>query len=209
MDCKSSDCKSFKTTEISHFENVEVEFNDVIVSENILLDLVYIGGYICKIIMQNCTCRSWQDVLLLNNDNVTSGVLKPEENYYFNVIDRGALKYPSEFIVNILITQFKLFSMLISDKFESIFLQCDSQKDILILLVNNVLENENVVFETCSDCGSSFKHFVDKCICIFCNILLNNYRKVIEGKLMAKKKKSSSKDTHKSPKKRKIDKLKP
>jgi hypothetical protein len=85
---------------------------------------------------------------------------------YLDDLDRGALKVPTDFLVEILVRMFKIFQVLISDIYEDIFLVASSQKDTLCKLS---LENCEDIYLECN-CPNS-EQIKTKCI------LLGNYRK--------------------------------
>lgn len=199
----SSVCCNSVVEELVKFEGLHSEVENVCISENDLLGLVYIGGYISHSVLKKCSCCECCD-LLLSNDSIPSEILLRQTNLYFNVIDRGSLRYPSDFIINILVASFKVFNVVISERYESMFLRCTSQKYILTKLITESLEN--VSTQWCNTCGASSKVLMDKCISVFSNVLLNNYSKLVKEKML-KPRHNLSESTKKSSKKRKIEKL--
>lgn len=204
---KAIDDVPASSKDIELFENVLFEADEITVSDETLLGLAYIGGYICKTICQYVNCETCMSKLVSNN-NISSNAIPKESNHYFNVIDRGGLKYPSDRVINIILSGFKVFSVLIGDRYEQDFLNCNSHRSLFMNIVLNAVGSfQN---EKCNNCGIYFETLVNKCVFHFSNILLNNYRKRITEKQSKKKEKSPSVDKNnnaKSSKKRKIAKL--
>lgn len=53
------------------------------------------------------------------------------DNYYFNVINRGLLKYHSDYVMYILTAAFKVFKAILSERYESEILARKKNKLIL------------------------------------------------------------------------------
>lgn len=191
--------------ELMQFEDISYDIESVSLNKSDLLGLVYIGGYICNSILKHNTCSSCKDTLLLKESESSRFVL-PKDNCYFNVIDRGSLKYPTDFIVNVLVVAFKVFNLVISHRYESIFLRCRSQKNVLCNIITHALESNQSCVERCIECGTSYQNIVNKSIVIFSNILLNNYCKLVREKCLKNKQNSLNKKGQKGEK-RKSDKL--
>ena len=193
---KDTECEtSFESCDISEFEEVCHELESVHISENDLVGITYIGGYICHKLLKYLECEGCKScfVLLDKTSVLSSNAL----SYYFNVIDRGNLKYPSDIVINILVTGFKVFKVMIGERYENTFLNCKSQRNVLMSVIYYALDG--IDLDVCHSCGRDLNTFFKKCIFTFCNILLNNYSKIKKQKLIDEGKKST--------KKRKLDKL--
>ena len=94
---------------------------------------------------------------------------------YIKFLDRGGLKYPSEFAVQVGIVAFQIFLTLISEKNETKLLSCQHQKTILFAFIIEAIECdiENFTFT----CGNDILLIGKRCAVTWCNILLNNYTK--------------------------------
>lgn len=55
-------------------------------------------------------------------------------NNYIKLLDRGGLKYATDYFNQVIASTYSLFQTLISDRFEKIFLNCSSDKQVLKLL---------------------------------------------------------------------------
>ena len=193
---KDTECEtSFESCDISEFEEVCHELESVHISENDLVGITYIGGYICHKLLKYVECEGCKScfVLLDKTSVLSSNAL----SYYFTVIDRGNLKYPSDIVINILATGFKVFKVMIGERYENTFLNCKSQRNVLMSVIYYALDG--IDLDVCHSCGRDVNTFFKKCIFTFCNILLNNYSKIKKQKLIDEGKKST--------KKRKLDKL--
>jgi hypothetical protein len=68
-----------------------------------------IGGYVCKNVCKTVNCETCRRVLVCDSD-ITSTIIPQENNFYFNIIDRGGLKYSSDTLINILLLVFKVLT---------------------------------------------------------------------------------------------------
>lgn len=200
MSCDISNKSSVSYSDIKMFEeDLNLDIDEVDINDNNTVGIVYIGGYIAKEVSKYILCDSCKK-LLVNESMTSSNILPKSSNPYFNSIDRGGLKYPSDFVLNVLIVTFKTFNLLISERYESTYLNCKSQRDVLIKISTNAIND--LLFEKCCQCDNSTEIFVSKVIHIFGNILLNNYRKMVTDKMNLSKNSQTKKC-----KKRKLDKL--
>jgi hypothetical protein len=90
--------------------------------------LIYIGGYIANS-LKSKMCKNCAESLTLDKELQIES--KKEALLYLDDLDRGALKVPTDFLVEILVRMFKIFQVLISAIYEDIFLAASSQKDTL------------------------------------------------------------------------------
>lgn len=159
----------------------DVDTNWPILSENDIKVLIYIGGYIVqKSSRTKIQCIRCQHKLACDRELVIQTV--PCDKYqYLQFIDRGGLKYPSEYLVNILLKGYSIFQVLISERYENDFLNARCQKSLLINLILRALELEELDESDCSNkcdnCTLPENKLVQICLQYFSNILLNNYSK--------------------------------
>jgi hypothetical protein len=109
---------------------------------------------------------------------------------YFNVIDRGSLKYPSDAVINILVTY--LFKVMISERYEYVFLNSKCQRTVLMSVMYNVIDSLD--FDVCQSCGKQLNTFLKKCIFTFCNVLLDNYSRVKNNSVLTKARKPQKRE---------------
>lgn len=106
-----------------------------------------------------------------------------EDPFFTEINRRGGLTVPSENIISIGRHAFNVSTgLFISDPFESLFLQeTNDHHGILAKLIALSLSFDDYFSEfkdkQCSSCGKYFIDYIDRVISIFCNCLLNNYRK--------------------------------
>lgn len=171
---------SANSSDVDKFDN-NFFFNNPEVSENDLMILIYITGYITYKVKQNCrNCFR-----IMSTERQFQLECSPTVNSYIKLLDRGGLCYAKEYFNQIVISTYCLFLTIISDKYEKIFLNCSSHKQLLRLLALKKLDCTEFELATESDeegkcvtCGNSMLSLTKKTIDIFSNILLNNYSKV-------------------------------
>lgn len=188
------------------FDDLTVDLSDINISENDIIGLLYITGYLANVILKNNSCSKCKEFLTISGTDVSSTVLPQNKNYYFNVINRGSLKYPSDFLMSIVTTAFKVFQVVLTDRYESKFLSVKGQKETLISTILEFLELDSL--GKCEICNVDLRTIVNKCLNSFSNILLNNYSKNRMDKLTSKKKLLEGEYT-KTSKKQKVAKLNP
>lgn len=114
------------------------------------------------------------------------------------------MKYPSDELFEIIVIAFKVFKIVISDRYEGEFLCASNQRKALIKTINEFIDQDPIMDRICSKCGLPFKKLTGKCLFFFSNILLNNYSKSITD--CVSKKKKDVNDNVKKSRKRKTDK---
>lgn len=67
-------------------------------------------------------------IILTNTD---STVIPKADNYYFNVINWGSLNYSSDYVMYILIVAFKVFKVILSERYGSEILARKKNKLVL------------------------------------------------------------------------------
>ena len=181
--------------DISDFEDISYELGSVDISENDVVGITYIGGYVCHKMLTHLQCDSCKSRFVLLDKKT---LLNSKAISYFTVIDRGKLQYPSDFVINSLLISLRVFKVIICDRYENKFLKCKCQRKVLLSVICNVLDNINI--EPCISCSTDLTVLFKKCLFKFCNILLNNYTKLKKQNLISDSK-------QKCTKKRKLDKL--
>ena len=98
----------------------------------------------------------------------------------FNALNRGGLCVPSDIVIEICLKVYTVMQLLISQKYESIFLSCKNQKLILIQLSRrliNASELQHILLTSCDLCDVNMWQLVAQMLPYFSNILINNYVK--------------------------------
>jgi hypothetical protein len=152
------------------YEELDRHIDVINISNDEYMILIYIGGYIANSLKSKMLCKNCAESLTLDKELQIES--KKEALLYLDDLDRGALKVPTDFLVEILVRMFKIFQVLISDIYEDIFLAASSQKDTLCKLS---LQNCEDIYLECN-CPNS-EQIKTKCVSKFSNILLGNYRK--------------------------------
>lgn len=107
-----------------------------------------------------------------------------EDMVYLKHLDRGGLKWPKEFLVDIISQMYVLFKVVISSEFEIEFIKVRNQRAVLKKLsVEMLIYKDTLIIYNKCECGESYLNLIEKCSTKFCNILLNNYSKVNRDKI--------------------------
>ena len=140
--------------------------------------LTFISGYVSYSVSNRLKCKMCNNRLCLDKR------LLIEENsiptYILN-LDRGGLKIPSEYSLEICSLVFKIFQCILN-KYEDLFIVQDNQRNILLNVCVRQLDDGNT--ELCPQCGVSSTHVYKLCVRTMSNILLNNYSKWYNNNLI-------------------------
>jgi len=102
-----------------------------------------------------------------------------EDFEYLVSISRGGLKWPTDFLVEVITQVYVVFKTIVSDeaKFKNSFMSnVARQKPLLMkLCISRLLEVGTTVGE-CA-CGTTMQRLSELCLSPACNIFLNNYCK--------------------------------
>lgn len=159
------------------FEDIDKHTDVVEVTKNDFMALMYIGGYIVNSLTSKIACHSCLMSLMSDKDVEIS----TDQNMFYNKnLDRGGLKVPTQYLMDVLVSEYKLFQVLISEIYENIFLNLNNQRLLLCKLCYDSLADVN--FESSCSCENAV-NTLKKCIMIFSNILLNNFKKHTNDKL--------------------------
>lgn len=139
-----NDIENDENVSIDHFFNDVPEMaNSVILTNNDISILIYISGYIFHKSMKYIDCFACRDMLFFKDRRI-----EVEENIdenvwqYIKIINRGGLKMPKEYIVQLVCKIFQIFQTLVLERFETSFLRITSHKQFLVKLTYNVFESE-------------------------------------------------------------------
>ena len=151
--------------------DMETEITDV-------SELLCVTGFIAKKTISHTECKKCKDIL--------GSVGKPlqlfvdeKSHKYFDLINRGGLTFPSNFLF--IVTQFAylIFNVCIST-LETEFLQLSHQKQTYLgVVVRFITGHENCTdfHSICDSCGATQLKVIMKSLGCFANTLLNNYSK--------------------------------
>ena len=107
-------------------------------------------------------------------------------------MDRGNLKWPTEFIIHLVIKTYVIFQKLITQKYEDAFLSCKNHKHVLEQLVFEKLDLLSEIPDNNCICGNNTKNLVKKCLSVSSNIFISNYAKVKNNTIKTKSKRKLS-----------------
>ncbi|GBM96249.1 hypothetical protein AVEN_126711-1, partial [Araneus ventricosus] len=156
---------------------------DVEISPKEMPAFIYISGYVAKKVSQKLNCD------LCTSKFITTKGLEYEIDTackYVSLLDRGGLKWPTKYTLEILVESYQIFNKLIRKEFEEKFLKANNHKQLLEHLVFEKMELLNSVPEVSCECKNNFVLIVKQCISISANIFLNNYTKIKNDQLRAK-----------------------
>ncbi|KAJ4446704.1 hypothetical protein ANN_13401 [Periplaneta americana] len=152
--------------------------------------LICIGGYVAHSVLnslgsntEKCvscvsTLSTARDLIIENNTKFS----------YFDALNRGGLKCPSDFVVSLCTLVYKLFNILLSETFENDFLQLNCQRKLVINLTMAVFELNTTDFDVMCKCEMTLRKLAVKCTKVLANIFINNYCKVQNEKQALKDK---------------------
>ncbi|GBN26671.1 hypothetical protein AVEN_67963-1 [Araneus ventricosus] len=156
---------------------------DVEISPEETPAFIYISGYVARKVSQKLNCD------FCTSKFITTKGLEYEIDTackYVSLLDRGGLKWPTKYTLEILVESYQIFNKLIRKEFEEKFLKANNHKQLLEHLVFEKMELLNSVPEVSCECKNNFVLIVKQCISISANIFLNNYTKIKNDQLRAK-----------------------
>lgn len=161
--------------------------DDVEITESESQSLVFIAGYVgFKLVQNKIVCELCKRELVY--DNTLNYEVSSSAYSYLSEIDRGGLKWPKDFLVEIVTQAFKVFKMVVSKECETKFLSVGNQRKSLIWLVTEQLKKSGAVDGECT-CGASMLSLAQMTLSYVANIFLNNYcKKVADTKTAGKQK---------------------
>lgn len=171
---------------------IDKSFN-VDIDENSLQVLIYISGYASKKAAGMVNCDHCHGILL-TDQNLEVEI--SEDMSYINDLNRGGLKFPTEYSINIGIAAYQIFQILISEDFEAIFLTLENQKAFLFKFICDRCDSD-FIQNNCS-CSFSIKKLNYKLVTVWCNVLLNNYSKQKNDQIQRSKGTKRSNNSYKN-----------
>jgi hypothetical protein len=146
--------------ESSEDENELVEkFEDALIAEDEAISqdeaevLVYIAGYIAHRTNMTLKCIQCKSLISHNRKLEVDSCNRPDL-VYLKHLDRGGLKWPKKFLVEIVSQMFVLFKVLIGQDFEIEFIKVRNQRVLLKKLAIEMLiyKDTSMIYGTC-ECG--------------------------------------------------------
>ncbi|XP_042909025.1 uncharacterized protein [Parasteatoda tepidariorum] len=168
-------------------KEIDVNEDDLIPLVCILPVLTYIAGFCCYCYLKRKKCSSCEKSITLTDIEEKFNVIDEVENSYIQTLDRGCLVYPKHEIVDIILHAYVVVQKLVSEEFESSFLQMHNHKVLAIDTTINVLERKEIFLNNnqCSAHDSSFivKFLVTRAI----NTFLSNYCKKLNDSILTER----------------------
>lgn len=121
--------------------------------------MVFIAGYVVHSIKKKLKCPVC--VSRVSLDEKLEGDV-PDNCQCLKILDRGGLKWPTDFTLSVCRSTYQVFEALISN-FKEDFVQCNNQKEILVQLALNVQEKAFDMSECCP-CKVSVEKLLRMCI---------------------------------------------
>lgn len=146
--------------------------------------MVFIAGYVAHSIKKKLKCQVCVSRTSLD-EKLEADV--PDNCQYLKVLDRGGLKWPTDFTLSVCRSTYQMFEALIGN-YNRDFVQCYNQREILVQLTLNVLEKAFDLSECCP-CQTSVEKLLRMCIWPMTNILLNNFTKTYNNAIVQDSKK--------------------
>lgn len=166
-------------------------YDDAKINSNQISVFIYIAGYVGRQICKHLNCEQCHKFLILDKDlEYESTDAKIKE--YFSFINRGGLKWPTEFVIQVVIQTYIIFLKLISERYEDAFLSCKNQKFVLEQLTFEKLDLISEIPELQCVCDNNTKILAKKCLSIVSNIFINNYVKIKNNKIKTNSKRKLS-----------------
>lgn len=161
------------TDSIAPFDNVLHYFHEYEIVPHDMDVMVFIAGYVSYSVAGKLKC------VLCTNRLSTSKNLNIDEtsnSNYLSLLNRGGLKWPTSFMLNVCVTVYKIFQCILNE-FEDQFVRAHDQRNILLSICLKALYSEDML-ELCPDCNASTEKIHIFSIRTMSNIVLNNYTKM-------------------------------
>ena len=136
--------------------------------------LMYISGYVAFSVGKRLQCSF--RMCRLSRASELDWEMSEDVSEYLTVVDRGGLKWPTDFTVNLCTNTYLLFRGMVSQH-EKEFLECENQRATLMSCAYAFSARNHDEDETCS-CSRSLGSVMKLCLRSFSNIFLNNFSKV-------------------------------
>ena len=108
--------------------------------------------------------------ILLTDQDLNLDMATDKYSYLLD-LDRGGLKWPTEFLLEVVIQVFCLFRVLVSEEFEPMFLRQQNQRQTLIKLSVEHLMRQKLAAGEC-ECGCSTLTLVEHTLTYLSNIFI-------------------------------------
>ncbi|XP_035233690.1 uncharacterized protein LOC118205512 [Stegodyphus dumicola] len=152
-----------------YYPSLNITESDVKGISSHLPVLTYLGGYCCHAVLKKvkcCTCKQ--------NITINSTVNHDQTYDLIKNLDRGGLRWPKPFIVNIIMYNYLIVNKLCSEEYEDFLLE-QNQRKIVANLTFKILELKEMLFDDIiCDNGHTSESISKLIIWISTNIMLKN-----------------------------------
>ena len=162
--------------------------NDGCIDDRDLTCIVFIAGYIAHKVCKSVSCKMCQYELCTDRELLCEfGENLDDKFLYIEILNRGGLKWPTQFLIDIVSDVFVVFNCLISQKYENEFLSVTNQRDLVVRISLDFINHSD---NTC-ECGNATSKLLYRSVFIAANIMLNNYTKLVNDKKKPEKSEKS------------------
>ena len=144
----------------------------------VLQSLAFIAGYsVHQYLKRSQPCRICRDVLTIERDLLVDEVDTISKFKLLDLSDRGGLKYPSEVVLESIVTAWKIFTCIENDsELMKMFVKGPCRKVLVDLSMNVILEAGGCQLwsEQCVSCSVNGFHVLQKILIVTGNCLLAN-----------------------------------
>jgi len=149
------------------------------VDDRDLASLVFIAGYVAHKVVPKLSCSLCKQELCTDKELLCDcGDDSDASYFYIDVLNRGGLKWPTQFLTDVVVDVFVVFKCLIAEKYEQAFSEVTNQRELLVKLSLEFLNKS----EHMCECGMPISKTVYRCVVTVANIMLNNYTKLLNDK---------------------------
>ena len=148
--------------------------DDLTITDSETKALVFVAGYVGFKVVKKVACEICKRELVC--DKTLQVDTATVEFSYLAELDRGGLRWPTDFLIEVITQVFLVFQVLISKDYEAKFLCVGNQRAVLRDLSIERLTECGAVMGECS-CGTKMIDLAKRCLPYITNICLNNYCK--------------------------------
>lgn len=181
------------TLEPNIIEEILYQCMEVEIEREVLQTIVYISGYAARktfyAVCKKNRCKRCYTFLMTEREIVVETSDYGDFVQYIQNLDMGGLKYPSDTVLNVGITAYRIFTSIISSECEDWFLMQQNQFCTLATLFIEGVKLDDflplTVNEPC-ECGVTRMALLRSICRKWANIFLNNYTKNKQNELAEK-----------------------
>jgi hypothetical protein len=173
-DIEDRDDASAESSGISAFLPALATCDDIELTVSETQSLVFIAGYVGYKVARKLSCDLCRGELVC--DKTLQYDLSSVDFTYLSDLDRGGLRWPTDFLLEVVTQVFLVFRVIVSKDYEVQFLTCNNQKSVLQQLATERLIDCGTTVGECT-CGTTMHKLANMTMSYIINICLNNYCK--------------------------------